>query len=99
MLAGYDRIDGPQLYYMDYLASLSEIKYAAHGYGGFFSLSIMDRYHLDDLTHEEAYELMKKCVKEVHQRLIVNLPNFKVQLIDVNGIQDLPPITMKSFPN
>lgn len=96
-MAGYDEIDGPQLYYMDYLASLAEVKYAAHGYGGFFALSIMDRYQLDNLSREEGYELLKKCVKEVHQRLIVNLPNFKVQLIDANGIKDLQPITTKTL--
>lgn len=97
LLAGYDKLEGPQLFYMDYLASMAEIKYAAHGYGGFFSLSIMDRYHLESLSRTEAYELLKKCVKEVHQRLIVNLPNFKVQLIDEKGIQELPSITMKSL--
>lgn len=96
-MAGYDSKLGPQLYYMDYLASLVELKYAAHGYGGFFSLSIMDRYHLDALSREEGYELLKKCVKEVHQRLIVNLPNFKVQLIDSDGIKDLPDLTVKNL--
>jgi len=40
---------------------------------------------------------MKKCVREIHKRLIVNLPNFKVQLVDKNGIQDLPPITAKQL--
>lgn len=78
---------------MDYLASLTELNYAVHGYGGYFSLSIIDRYHLNALQREEAYELMKKCIREVHQRLIVNLPNFKVQLIDAHGIHELPDIT------
>jgi 20S proteasome subunit beta 4 len=49
------------------------------------------------MGQEDAYELMKKCVREIHKRLIVNLPNFKVQLIDKNGIQDLPPITAKNL--
>lgn len=96
-MAGYDNKAGPQLYFMDYLASLVELKYASHGYGGFFSLSIIDRYHLDSLSREEGYELLKKCVREVHQRLIVNLPNFKVQQIDADGIKDLPDITAKDL--
>ncbi|PSN50964.1 Proteasome subunit beta type-2 [Blattella germanica] len=50
-----------------------------------------------DMTEAEAYELMKKCVIEIQKRLIVNLPNFKVQLIDKNGIRDLPPITAKNI--
>jgi hypothetical protein len=53
--------------------------------------------HVTDMGQEDAYELMKKCVREIHKRLIVNLPNFKVQLIDKNGIRDLPPITAKNL--
>lgn len=46
-----------------------------------------------DLTIEEGYEVLTKCVKEIHKRLIINLPNFKVQVISKDGIQDLEPIT------
>jgi 20S proteasome subunit beta 4 len=49
------------------------------------------------MSQEDAYELMKKCVREIHKRLVVNLPNFKVQLINKDGIQDLPPITAKNL--
>lgn len=97
LLAGHDEKDGPQLYYMDHLASVAKVDYAAHGYGGYFSLSIMDRNYLKTMTQEQGYELMKKCVQEVQKRLIINLPNFKVQIIDKNGIRDLPDITAKSF--
>ena len=31
-----------------------------------------------DLTREEAYELMKDCVREIQKRLVINLPNFEV---------------------
>ncbi|CAH0550464.1 unnamed protein product [Brassicogethes aeneus] len=97
LLAGYDEIRGPQLYYMDYLASMAKVKYAAHGYGGYFSLSIMDRNYLENLSLEQGYDVMKKCVQEVHKRLAINLPNFKVQVIDKNGIRDLEDITMESL--
>ncbi|KDR16684.1 proteasome subunit beta type-2-like [Zootermopsis nevadensis] len=97
LLAGYNDETGSELYFVDYLASMVKVPYATHGYGGFFSLSILDRYHKTDMGKEDAYELMKKCVREIHKRLIVNLPNFKVQLIDKNGIQDLPPITAKNL--
>ncbi|KAL1493898.1 hypothetical protein ABEB36_009580 [Hypothenemus hampei] len=97
LLAGFDEKEGPQLYYMDYLASIAKVDYAAHGYGGYFSLSIMDRHYLKTMTPEQGYELLKKCVQEVHKRLIINLPNFKVQIVDKNGIRDLPDINSKSF--
>lgn len=97
LLAGYDETEGAQLYYMDYLASVAKVDYAAHGYGGYFSLSIMDRNYMKNMTPEQGYELLRKCVQEVHKRLIINLPNFKVQIIDKNGIRDLADITLKSL--
>lgn len=126
LMAGYDDLSGPELYFIDYLASCVRVPYAAHGYGGFFSIAILDRYHncgnntdkaLDylilivlkmqitlcfcllhvDMSEAEAYELMKKCVREVHKRLIVNLPNFKVQKVSKEGITELHPITAQNL--
>lgn len=97
LLAGYDKETGPALYFLDYLASLVDLKYAAHGYGSFFTLSILDRYHLNSMKPDEGYELLKKCVKEIQQRLIINLPNFKVQLINADGIKDLDNITAENL--
>ncbi|KAK5648794.1 hypothetical protein RI129_003686 [Pyrocoelia pectoralis] len=97
LLAGYDDQEGPHLFFVDYLASLADVKFSSHGYGGYFSLSIMDRYYSEDLTPDQAYDVMKKCVREVHQRLIINLPNFKVQIIDKDGIRDLPCITAQGL--
>lgn len=45
LLAGYDDTDGPGLFYMDYLSSLAKAPFAAHGYGAFLTLSILDRYY------------------------------------------------------
>ncbi|XP_054278178.1 proteasome subunit beta type-2-like [Macrosteles quadrilineatus] len=98
LLGGYDKEAGASLHFVDYLASLVKVKYYAFGYGGYVSLSVIDRYYKDgDLTPEEGYDLMKKCVIEIQKRLVINLPNFKVQLINKDGIMDLPNITAKTL--
>ncbi|XP_077261046.1 proteasome subunit beta type-2 [Temnothorax americanus] len=97
LLAGYDNDSGPELYFIDYLASCVKVPYATHGYGGMFSMSVLDRYHNDACTEEEAYALLKKCVREIQKRLIVNLPNFKVQKISKDGIKDMQPITAENL--
>jgi hypothetical protein len=38
-----DSLVQAELYFMDYLAAMIKTQYACHGYGGFFSTSIMDR--------------------------------------------------------
>ncbi|KAL0962452.1 hypothetical protein UPYG_G00340170 [Umbra pygmaea] len=89
LLAGYDAVDGPGLYFMDYLSALAKAPFAAHGYGAYLTLSIMDRYYRPDLTRDEAVELLRKCIEELNKRLIINLPSFTVRLIDKDGIHDL----------
>ncbi|XP_052776800.1 proteasome subunit beta type-2-like [Mya arenaria] len=92
LLAGYDKDGGPELYFMDYMASLNKVPFAAHGYGSFFSVSIMDRHYHEDITLVEAQALLKKCVNEIKQRFIVNMPTFKVRCVTKEGIKDLPNI-------
>ncbi len=40
---------------------------------------------------------MRSCVAEVHKRLIINLPNFRLQLVDKDGIKKLDDITVKNL--
>ena len=50
------------------------------------------------MTQDEAYKLFEDCVKEVQKRLILNLPNFAVQVIDKEGIRRMKDITVKNLP-
>lgn len=86
LLAGVEDDGTPSLYFMDYFASMVKEKFAAHGYGSFFVLSTLDRYYKEDMTREEAIELLKLCIREVQSRFIVNLNAFSVKIIDKEGI-------------
>lgn len=92
LLAGYDDKTGPELYYLDHLSTMAKLPYAMHGYGGFFTTSILDRYYKPDMTVEEGTALLQKCIAEVQKRLIVNLPAFKVTLIEKGQIVEQPDI-------
>ncbi|GAB1601085.1 proteasome subunit beta type-2-like [Argonauta hians] len=93
LLAGHDAKEGPSLFYMDYLASLSEVPFAAHGYGAYFTLSILDRYYMEGMKETEAYQLLSRCLDELKKRFIINLPSFHVRVIDKNGVRELPTIS------
>ncbi|XP_023175369.1 probable proteasome subunit beta type-2 [Drosophila hydei] len=96
-VAGYDPNEGPELTFIDYLASAQSLNYAGHGYGSMFCASIFDRYWHENITQEEAYEVLKKCVLEIQKRLIVNLKNFNVAVVDKNGVRQLEQISSKSL--
>jgi 20S proteasome subunit beta 4 len=93
LIGGYDQKTGAALYWLDYLASMTALPYAAQGYGAFFCLSLMDRYHRPDLTEEEAIALMQKCVHEMQIRFMVNMPEFVFKIVDKNGVRDLGSFT------
>jgi 20S proteasome alpha/beta subunit len=42
------------------------------------------------MTEEEGIAAMKMCLGEVRKRLVANLANFMVVIIDRNGIRRLP---------
>lgn len=63
--------------------------YAAQGYGSYFCLSIMDKYHKPDLSLDEAKALMKKCIDELATRFIINYKQFDVQVVDAEGIREV----------
>ena len=98
LMAGFDQESKEcEMYVLDYLASMVQAPFAAHGYGGFFTTALMDRKYRKDMTKDEAYELMKECVREIHKRLIINLPNFQVQVIDEKGLSNMEDITVKNL--
>eukprot|EP00419_Tripos_fusus_P085201 CAMPEP_0172862268 /NCGR_PEP_ID=MMETSP1075-20121228/73750_1 /TAXON_ID=2916 /ORGANISM="Ceratium fusus, Strain PA161109" /LENGTH=192 /DNA_ID=CAMNT_0013710551 /DNA_START=47 /DNA_END=625 /DNA_ORIENTATION=+ len=87
LIAGMDD-DGPSLYFMDYLSAMEKVNKAAQGYGAFFTLGLMDRYYKPDLSLEEAKEIIRKCIKEMETRFIINLGNFKCKVVDANGCRE-----------
>ena len=45
LLGGYDTATHePHLYWVDYLGTMTEVPFGAHGYGSFFALSLLDRW-------------------------------------------------------
>ena len=47
-------------------------------YRSYHMVSMKNYFHFLDMNRDEAYDLMKECVKEIQKRLVINLPNFEV---------------------
>lgn len=46
-----------------------------------------------DITQDQAYEIIRKCVREIQKRLIVSQPKFHVMVVDKDGIKRLVDVT------
>lgn len=61
--------------------------------------SVLFCLHSTEITQAEAYDILQKCVLEIQKRLIVNLNNFKVAVVDKDGVKRLNDISSKSLLN
>ena len=96
IMGGYDpKTNQTALYFMDYLGTLADVSFTSHGYGSYFALSILDRFHRSDMTLEEAEELLLKCVLEIQKRLVINLPSFSYYVINESGISEKKTINVE----
>lgn len=86
LVGGCDRQAGAaQLFWLDYLGTMVQTPYAAHGYGAYFCLSLMDRHYRADMALEEGLALLRMCFNELKARFIVSLPSFAVRAICRDG--------------
>ncbi|KZV80779.1 proteasome component Pre1 [Exidia glandulosa HHB12029] len=90
LVGGYDVSEHePHLYWIDYLGTMATVPFAAHGYGSYFALSLLDRYHNPSASLEEGIETLKRCIDEVQKRLIIGLGKFKVRVVDKDGVREI----------
>lgn len=90
LLGGYDQGEGASMFFIDYLGAMVPINYGAHGYAKHFISATMDRHWRPKMNLEEALDLARKCIKELHTRFIINQPTFIIKVADENGIREVP---------
>ncbi|KAK7727661.1 Proteasome subunit beta type-4 [Botryosphaeria dothidea] len=89
LLGGMDPItDKPSLYWIDYLAALAPVPYAAHGYAQYYCLSILDKHHHPDISLEQGMKILRMCSDELKRRLPIDFKGLTVKVITKEGIQE-----------
>ena len=86
LIAGVD-FKGPQLFWLDYMGTMANVSYGAHGYSAYFVSSVLANAWKPDMTRDEALEVVKLAIFELRTRFLMSQDNFKIQIIDKNGIQ------------
>jgi len=89
ILVGYDEDAGPSLYHIDYLGGMHKMNYGAHGYGGFFVSSLMDRLWRPNMPLEEGIALMKKGFQEINTRFLVGGATFTLKVVTKEGVRTI----------
>jgi 20S proteasome alpha/beta subunit len=78
----------PRLYWLDSYGSCQKLQYGAHGLGANFCLSILDQGFRDDMTRDEAVDLIRDCFRQLRMRYVINSPEPPcIKCIDASGCQ------------
>ncbi|CAK9441502.1 uncharacterized protein LODBEIA_P53700 [Lodderomyces beijingensis] len=88
LLAGYDtKTNKPSLNYIDYLGTLVELPYGAHGYAAFYTTSLLDKHYRKGMSVEQGLELVKMCIAELQKRMPIDFKGVYVKVVDKDGIR------------
>jgi 20S proteasome subunit beta 4 len=87
LLGGFDENKGASLYFLDYMGAMHPMPVAAHGYCSNFVLATLDRHYKPGMDIEEAKELMRKCLKALSERFLLQQPHWKFKVVDKSGIR------------
>ena len=81
----------PRLFWLDEYGSLQNIRYGAHGFGANFALSILDQGYREDITRDDAVQLICDCFRQLRQRYVINSPQSPcVKCLSVDGCDLIP---------
>ncbi|KAI0897950.1 nucleophile aminohydrolase [Annulohypoxylon nitens] len=90
LLGGVDPITHkPSLFWLDYLAALAAVPYAAHGYAQYYCLSILDKHHHPDMTFVQGLKVLEMCTDELKRRLPIDFKGMTVKVVTKDGIRDV----------
>ncbi|KAL9092482.1 MAG: hypothetical protein Q9159_000829 [Coniocarpon cinnabarinum] len=79
----------PKLYWLDYLATLASVPYAAHGYAQYYCLSTLDKHHHPDMSLEQGLKVLRMCSDELRRRMPIDYKGLNVKVITAEGIKDV----------
>ena len=79
----------PKLFWLDYLASMAEVPYAAHGYAQYYCLSLLDKHHHPDMSLEAGLKVLRMCADELRRRLPIDFKGLEVKVCTASGIESV----------
>ncbi|KAJ1726459.1 Proteasome subunit beta type-4 [Coemansia biformis] len=90
LVIGYDGKGGEgSVYWIDYLAGMAKVPYAAHGYCAYFVYSVLDREYSPDITLEQGLDLIKQCFVALKMRFLIQFSDYTVKVVDKNGLREI----------
>ncbi|KAI5180323.1 20S proteasome subunit beta 4 [Nematocida sp. AWRm80] len=76
----------PTLFMVDNYGAVSSSKYMATGYASHFFLSAMDMHYSQEMTKDQAKEVIKEVYNGIRKRMVINYGHLHFCTITENGV-------------
>lgn len=95
MQRAYIRISYPQiasqaeLFWLDDMGALQSVPFGAHGLASRFALSLLDNGFHEEMTLDQARDLMETCFRQLDRRYLISSVGFSMKVVDRFGCRDV----------
>eukprot|EP00003_Mantamonas_plastica_P026252 TRINITY_DN530_c0_g1_i2.p1 TRINITY_DN530_c0_g1~~TRINITY_DN530_c0_g1_i2.p1 ORF type:complete len:163 (-),score=49.26 TRINITY_DN530_c0_g1_i2:102-590(-) len=80
--------------FVDLVGSNYDDKYLATGYGAYIAMPLLRKGWKEDMTQDEAVELIKKCMSVLYYRDARTINNIQIVLVTSEGIDVSEPFAL-----
>lgn len=99
LIACFDAKKGATLCFIDSKGASQSLNYSGQGVGHSISMGIFHSMWKPDLSIEDGLTMVRRCIKEIQSRLIVNFRQFEIFLVDKNGVRKLESLCVLPAPD
>merc|ERR1712025_656069 len=78
-----------ELYAIDHYGARFHSNYICLGVSSYFLYGLLDNEYSENMSLEQAINLLKKCIDCLRERVVYNYPRFKVQIFDKGELKSL----------
>lgn len=81
------RTGAPSLYFIDYMGTMGEDRFAVQNYSMYFLLGTLDKYWKPDMTKAEAREVVERCLAVLSQRFLIQPTKFTLKFVYADRVE------------
>ncbi|KAJ2704407.1 Proteasome subunit beta type-4 [Coemansia spiralis] len=90
LVVGFDnKSEEASVYWIDYLAGMAKVPYAAHGYCAYFVYAVLDREYKPDISLEQGLDIVKKCFVALKTRFLIEFSDYTIKVVDRDGQREI----------
>ncbi|OQS53629.1 PRE1 [Ecytonucleospora hepatopenaei] len=77
------------LIHIDNYSAINKSNFIATNYGMYFLYGIADTYYTYDMNHDQAVDLINRCIKALKEKMVLDASKWRMDVLDKNNEQEI----------